>query len=141
LRLVRQGIGIHEQTLEIEFPAGPNRGCNSEKVSHWQIVFREIETSIRNMKPWFLTGKFLQHIWEVGGGAELNREIVSCRARVRPVCMSSEFGAKTCGLRLSLFPFSPREVFPFPWREKKKERERERGERERERERERDCVI
>ena len=131
MRLVRQGIGIHEQTLEIEFPAGPNRGCNSEKVSHWQIVVREIETSIRNMKPWFLTGKFLQHIWEVGG-AELNREIVSCRARVRPVCMSSEFGAKIYGRPLSLFPFCRGGFSLFPWsmaarrREKREEREEKR---------------
>ena len=53
-----------------------------------------------------------------GWGAELNREIVSCRACVRAVCMSSEFGAKIYGLML--FPFSPREVFPFPLREKEK---------------------
>ena len=34
-------------------------------------------------------------------GAELNREIVSCRACVRAVCMSSEFGVKIYGPVLS----------------------------------------
>ena len=43
-----------------------------------------------------------------GWGAELNREIVSCRACVRAVCMSSECGAETYGLLLSLFPFGLR---------------------------------
>ena len=38
-----------------------------------------------------------------GWGAELNREIVSCRACVRAVCMSSEFGAKSL---VRCFPFS-----------------------------------
>ena len=42
-----------------------------------------------------------------GWGAELNREIVSCRACVRAVCMSSEFGVKIYGLPLSLFLFRP----------------------------------
>ena len=77
---------------------------------------------------------------KIGGwGAELNREIVSCRACVRAVCMSSEFGAKMCGRSLSLFPF-PAGGFPFPL-ERKRERERERErkrEKERERERERE---
>ena len=36
-------------------------------------------------------------------GGELNQEIVSCRAPVRAVCISSEFGAKIYGLLLSLF--------------------------------------
>ena len=58
-----------------------------------------------------------------GWGAELNREIVSCRACVRAVCMSSEFGVKIYGRPLSLLPFpaggfpfslSGRHVFPFP---------------------------
>ena len=33
-----------------------------------------------------------------GWGAELNREIVSCRVCVRAVCMPSEFGVKIYGL-------------------------------------------
>ena len=61
-----------------------------------------------------------------GWGAELNREIVSCRACVRAVCMSSEFGAKKVWSPAFPFPFSPREFFPFPLRDKEKERERER---------------
>ena len=59
--------------------------------------------------------------WHVGNGiggwgAELNREIVSCRACVRAVCMSSEFGAKKCGRLLSLFPFRlwRFSLFPLP---------------------------
>ena len=47
-----------------------------------------------------------------GWGAELNREIVSCRACVRAVCMSSEFGVKIYGPLLSLFLF-PAGGFPF----------------------------
>ena len=39
------------------------------------------------------------------GGAELNREIVSCRACVRAACMSSEIGVKIYGRALSLFLF------------------------------------
>ena len=61
--------------------------------------------------------------------------------RVCAVCMSSEFGAKTCGLKGFLFLFCPGDVFPFLWREKEKEKERERGEREREREREKLCDL
>ena len=49
-----------------------------------------------------------------GWGAELNREIVSCRACVRAVCMSSEFGAKIYGLLLSLFPFWTGRFSLFP---------------------------
>ena len=49
-----------------------------------------------------------------GWGAELNREIVSCRACVRAVCMSSEFGAKKCGPGLSLFPFGLGRFSLFP---------------------------
>ena len=41
--MVRQGIGIHEQTSEMdsilmEFPAGPKRGCNAEKV--WRFSWK-----------------------------------------------------------------------------------------------------
>ena len=49
-----------------------------------------------------------------GWGAELNREIVSCRACVRAVCMSSEFGVKISGLPLSLFLFRLRRFSLFP---------------------------
>ena len=50
---------------------------------------------------------------QIGGwGAELNREIVSCRACVRAVCMSSEFGVKLYGLLLSLFRCES--LFPSP---------------------------
>ena len=49
-----------------------------------------------------------------GWGAELNREIVSCRACVRAVCMSSEFGVKIYGPPLSLFPFRLRRFSLFP---------------------------
>ena len=53
--------------------------------------------------------------FEIGGwGAELNREIVSCRACVRAVCMSSEFGVKIYGPGLSLFPFGPGRFSLFP---------------------------
>ena len=47
MRLVRQGIGIHEHTSEfesemdsilMEFPAGPKRGGNSEKV--WRVSWK-----------------------------------------------------------------------------------------------------
>ena len=52
---------------------------------------------------------------KIGGwGAELNREIVSCRACVRAVCMSSEFGVKIYGLPLSLFPFGLGRLSLFP---------------------------
>ena len=47
-------------------------------------------------------------------GAELNLEIVSCRAYVRAVCMSSEFGVTMYGLGLSLFPFVPGRLSLFP---------------------------
>ena len=126
---MRQGIGIHEQTLEMEFPAGPKRGCNSEKVPHWQIAVREIEMSIRNnMSP---QCRFLQHIWEVRGLSSTGQSFGRCA-----MCMSSEFGAKTFGLRLSLFLFCPGMFSLFPWREKEKERERERR-----REREKLCDL
>ena len=46
------------------------------------------------------------------GGAELNREIVSCRACVRAVCMSSEIGAKNVVCRFPLSLFGPG-GFPF----------------------------
>ena len=49
-----------------------------------------------------------------GWGAELNREIVSCRACVRAVCMSSEFGAKIYGRGLSLFLFRRGRLSLFP---------------------------
>ena len=51
-----------------------------------------------------------------GWGAELNREIVSCRACVRAVCMSSEIGVKIYGLAFSLFPFwtGRFSLFPLP---------------------------
>ena len=52
-----------------------------------------------------------------GWGAELNREIVSCRACVRAVCMSSEFGPKIYGRLLTLFPFSVAMFSLFPSRE------------------------
>ena len=52
---------------------------------------------------------------KIGGwGAELNREIVSCRTCVRAVCMSSEFGVKKYGPLLSLFPFGPGRFSLFP---------------------------
>ena len=54
---------------------------------------------------------------KIGGwGAELNREIVSCRACVRAVCMSSEIGVKIYGRPLSLFPFRRGgfSLFPSP---------------------------
>ena len=41
-----------------------------------------------------------------GGGAKLNREIVSCRACVRAVCMCSEIGVKIYGALLLLFFFA-----------------------------------
>ena len=50
-----------------------------------------------------------------GWGAELNREIVSCRACVRAVCMSSEIGVKFYGRPLSLFPFSFAKFSLFPF--------------------------
>ena len=51
---------------------------------------------------------------QIGGwGAELNREIVSCRACVRVVCMSSEIGVKIYGRPLSLFPFGRGRFFLF----------------------------
>ena len=50
---------------------------------------------------------------KIGGWvAELNQEIVSGRACVRAVCMSSEIGVKISGRSLSLFPF-PARGFPF----------------------------
>ena len=49
-----------------------------------------------------------------GWGAELNREIVSCRACVRAVCMSSEIGVKIYGRLLSLFPFGLGRFSLFP---------------------------
>ena len=49
-----------------------------------------------------------------GWGAELNREIVSRRACVRAVCMSSELGAKIYGRGLSLFPFRRGRFSLFP---------------------------
>ena len=36
-------------------------------VYHWQIVVRETEMSVRNVKPWVPTNRFLQHIWDVRG--------------------------------------------------------------------------
>ena len=54
------------------------------------------------------------YIYIGGWGAELNREIVSCCACVRAVCMSSEIGAKISGLPLSLFPFRLRRFSLFP---------------------------
>ena len=61
------------------------------------------------------TGTLCRYCLYIGGwGAELNREIVSCRACVRAVCMSSEFGAKKCGRPLSLFPFRPERFSLFP---------------------------
>ena len=69
-----------------------------------------------------------------GWGAELNREIVSCRACVRAVCMSSECGAETYGLLLSLFPFDLRRSFLSLERKREREEKRKRkGESERER--------
>ena len=47
-----------------------------------------------------------------GWGAELNREIVSCRACAGGV--SSEFGVKICGPPLSLFPFGIAAFSLFP---------------------------
>ena len=86
----------------------------------------------------------IAHWLDIGGwGAELNREIVSCRACVRAVCMSSEFGAKIYGRGLSLFPFRLRRFSLFPWsmaarrrdkREEKREDRKEREEREEKRE-------
>ena len=74
-----------------------------------------------------------------GWGAELNREIVSCRACVRAVCMSSECGAETYGLLLSLFPFDLRRSFLSLERKREREEKRKRkGESEREREREKE---
>ena len=74
-----------------------------------------------------------------GWGAELNREIVSCRACVRAVCMSSECGAESYGLLLSLFPFDLRRSFLSLERKREREEKRKRkGESERERERERE---
>ena len=77
-----------------------------------------------------LNGKF-----KIGGwGAELNREIVSCRACVRCVCLVSS-GQKSM---VGHFPFSLFAAGGFPFSlERKKERARER-ERERERKRERE---
>ena len=54
---------------------------------------------------------------DIGGwGAELNREIVSCRACVRAVCvtLSSEIGVKMSGPGLSLFPIWTRRFSLFP---------------------------
>ena len=61
--------------------------------------------------------KYFQEFGQnIGGwGAELNREIVSCRACVRAVCMSSEIGVKIYGLPLSLFPFRRGRLSLFPW--------------------------
>ena len=74
-----------------------------------------------------------------GWGAELNREIVSCRACVRAVCMSSECGAESYGLLLSLFPFDLRRSFLSLERKREREEKRKRkGESERERERKRE---
>ena len=74
-----------------------------------------------------------------GWGAELNREIVSCRACVRAVCMSSESGAEIYGLLLSLFPFDLRRSFLSLERKREREEKRKRkGESERERERKRE---
>ena len=74
-----------------------------------------------------------------GWGAELNREIVSCRACVRAVCMSSESGAEIYGLLLSLFPFDLRRSFLSLERKREREEKRKRkGESEREREREKE---
>ena len=56
--------------------------------------------------------------------AELNQEIVSCRACVRAVCMSSEIGVKISGRSLSLFPFRRGRFSLFSWsieKERKKE--------------------
>ena len=52
--------------------------------------------------------------WFIGGwGAELSREIVSCRACMRAVCMSSDFGVNIYGPGLSLFPFWTRRFSLF----------------------------
>ena len=55
------------------------------------------------------------HLVKVGDwGVELNREIVSCRACVRAVCMSSEFGVKISGPTFSLLPFRRGRFSLFP---------------------------
>ena len=56
-----------------------------------------------------------QQCMNIGGwGAELNREIISCRACMCAVCMSSEFGVKISGRPLSLLPFGPGRFSLFP---------------------------
>ena len=72
------------------------RANHMQHLTSWQSVLGKVVA-------YFFLAK-ISHFFKIGGwGAELNREIVSCRACARAVCMSSEIGVKIYGPAFSLF--------------------------------------